>query len=106
MAEKNLSNDVAKKNDDIMGGLKGLFPIRNVVLVQKKINEIKQDGKVTGYFCEVAFSNGSDGLVQLTCGYNPEGGAIGNGLDVFKTYDLGCEIRDKKVKIVDYRLVV
>jgi len=101
------SKNVSKtKQQEIMGGLKGLFPIFNMRLVQKKVNEIREGDKITGYYCDVAFSNGSDGLLQLTCGWKPEGGAIGNGLEMFKDYDLGCEVRDKKVKIVDYRLVV
>lgn len=108
MADSKVENNVQKKNDDVMQGLKGLFPLRGFTLVQKKVNEIrdKDTQAVTGHYCDIAFSNGSDGLIQLTCGYNPEGGAIGNGLEVFKKYDLGCDIRDKKVKVVDYRLSI
>ena len=76
-------------------GLKGLLKAESLMCVQIDKRMINEAGD---YYYNIAFTTGKD-IMLLTAG------KVADGLELFKKYDLGLEFIDKKLKIVDFRLV-
>ena len=75
--------------------LKGLLKAECLMCVQIDKRMI---GDAGDYYYNIAFTTGKD-IMLLTAG------KIADNLELFKKYDLGLEFIDKKLKIVDFRLV-
>lgn len=75
--------------------LKGLLRADNLMCVQIDKHKI---GEAGDYYYNIAFTTGKD-IMLLTAG------KIADELELFKRYDLGLDFIDKKLKIVDFRLV-
>lgn len=75
--------------------LKGLLKAEGLMCVQIDKRMI---GEAGDYFYNVAFTTGKD-IMLLTAG------KVADNLELYKKYDLGLDFIDKKLKIVDFRLV-
>lgn len=75
--------------------LNGLLKADGLMCVQIDKRMI---GEAGDYFYNIAFTTGKD-IMLLTAG------KVADQLELFKRYDLGLDFIDKKLKIVDFRLV-
>lgn len=75
--------------------LKGLLKADSLMCVQIDKRMI---GEAGDYYYNIAFTTGKD-IMLLTAG------KVADSLELFKKYDLGLDFIDKKLKIVDFRLV-
>lgn len=75
--------------------LKGLLKAEGLMCVQIDKRMI---GDAGDYYYNLGFTTGKD-IMLLTAG------KIADQLELFKKYDLGLDFIDKKLKIVDFRLV-
>lgn len=58
----------------------------------------KKDMNDGSYYYNLAFTNGKE-IIQLTCGRK------GDELVCFKSYNLGLNYVDKKLKLVDFEII-
>lgn len=75
--------------------LKGLLKADGLMCVQIDKRMI---GEAGDYFYNIAFTTGKD-IMLLTAG------KVADQLELFKRYDLGLDFIDKKLRIVDFKLV-
>lgn len=75
--------------------LKGLLKAEGLRCVQHGKRTI---GDVGDYFYNLCFSTGED-IILITSG------KIADKLELNKVYDLGLDFIDKKLKLVDFKLV-
>lgn len=75
--------------------LKGLLKAEGLKCVQRGKRTI---GEAGDYFYNLCFSTGED-IILITAG------KIADKLELDKTYDLGLDFIDKKLKLVDFKLV-
>ena len=75
--------------------LKGLLKAEGLKCVQRGKRTI---GEAGDYFYNLYFSTGED-IILITAG------KIGDKLELDKVYDLGLDFIDKKLKLVDFKLV-
>lgn len=75
--------------------LKGLLKAEGLKCVQRGKRTI---GEAGDYFYNLCFSTGED-IILITAG------KIADGLKLDKVYDLGLDFIDKKLKLVDFKLV-
>lgn len=75
--------------------LKGLLKAEGLMCVQIDKRMI---GEAGDYYYNLGFTTGKD-IILLTAG------KVADNLELFKKYDLGLDFIDKKLKIVDFRLV-
>ena len=75
--------------------LKGLLKAEGLKCVQRGNRTI---GEAGDYFYNLCFSTGED-IILITAG------KIADKLELDKVYDLGLDFIDKKLKLVDFKLV-
>ena len=75
--------------------LKGLLKAEGLKCVQRGKRTI---GEAGDYFYNLCFSTGED-IILITAG------KIADKLELDKVYDLGLDFIDKKLKLVDFKLV-
>lgn len=75
--------------------LKGLLKAEGLKCVQRGKRTI---GEAGDYFYNLCFSTGED-IILITAG------KIADKLELDKSYDLGLDFIDKKLKLVDFKLV-
>lgn len=75
--------------------LKGLLKAEGLMCVQIDKRMI---GEAGDYYYNLGFTTGKD-IMLLTAG------KVADNLELYKKYDLGLDFIDKKLKIVDFRLV-